>query len=372
MAAAGRLGEIGDARIRPAYPLPRPGSAAAPVRRVVGRPDPGAAPLAAGHRAGRVGPLDGVPAAYRDMANRLRLDEQRDELDRRPRPPPATGTVRELRAGSTPWPTGWPTRTGPRAYLLRLDPAGDGRAVVALGDPDRAANVLTHVPGMTADLASLGGELARAERVAVRAAELDPGASTSAVLWLDYDAPDFVDEAAGAGQAEAGARRAAPVPGGAAGHPRRAGRPGRPCSGTATARWWSGTAAARAGLAADERGLRRLARRRRGLGRRAARCRPVRSGRRPRATDVIQCAAVSPRRAWPADLLARPAGAGPLVGSAAEDDLWFGHNPSDPAFGARVFAQPAGRRAPRLLGARPPGAGRRWPGSRWAAADRAA
>ena len=36
---------------------------------------------------------------------------------------------------------------GPRGYLLRLDLAGEGRAVVALGDPDRADNVLTHVRG---------------------------------------------------------------------------------------------------------------------------------------------------------------------------------------------------------------------------------
>src|SRR5699024_2875351 len=84
---------------------------------------------------------------------------------------------------------------GPRAYLIGLDVAADGRAVVALGDPDRAANVLTHVPGMTADLASVGGELTRAERVAARAGELGPGTATSSVLWLDYDAPDFLHEA---------------------------------------------------------------------------------------------------------------------------------------------------------------------------------
>ncbi len=58
---------------------------------------------------------------------------------------------------------------------------------------------------MTADLASFPGELGRVERVAERATELTPAASTSAVLWLDYDAPDFVDEAASPHRAEAGA-----------------------------------------------------------------------------------------------------------------------------------------------------------------------
>jgi hypothetical protein len=155
-----------------------------------------------------VGALDGVPIAFRDAANRLLLDRRQADLDTtrrlvahgRDRHP-----IDELRRGLRALSDRLSRQDGPRAYLLRLDLAGDGRAVVALGDPDRAGNVLTHVPGMTADLGSYGGELSRAEQVAVRAAELGPAVSTSTVMWLDYDAPDFVDEAAGAGRAGAGA-----------------------------------------------------------------------------------------------------------------------------------------------------------------------
>ncbi|WP_309246300.1 alpha/beta hydrolase [Verrucosispora sioxanthis] len=91
----------------------------------------------------------------------------------------------------------------PRAYLLGLDVGGEGRAVVALGNPDRATDVLTYVPGMTAGLDDATGELGRAERVLARGAELAPETQTSAVLWLGYDAPDFLHEAAWDGQARA-------------------------------------------------------------------------------------------------------------------------------------------------------------------------
>ncbi len=75
--------------------------------------------------------------------------------------------------------------------------------MVALGNPDRATDVLTYVPGMTAGLDDATGELGRAERVLARGAELAPETQTSAVLWLGYDAPDFLHEAAWDGQARA-------------------------------------------------------------------------------------------------------------------------------------------------------------------------
>jgi hypothetical protein len=171
-----------------------------------------------------IGPLDGIPAAYRDLANRLRLDRLRAEVERASAA--STGAehrrLQHLRAGldlladrlaDDPGDAGGGAGAsggagGHRAYLLGLDPGGDGRAVIAVGDPDRAANVLTHVPGMTSDVGSseLGRELGRVDRVAARAGQLAPDESTSAVLWLDYDAPDFVDEAIGAGRARDGRR----------------------------------------------------------------------------------------------------------------------------------------------------------------------
>jgi hypothetical protein len=147
---------------------------------------------------GALAGVDGIPIADRDIANRLLLDDSRRQLDQMRAAGADPGRVRDLRTGLDRLAARLEEEGSPRAYLVDFGLDGEGRAVVALGDPDRSANVLTHVPGMTSDLKSLGGELSRAERVAVRAGELGPDRATSAVLWLDYDAPDFVDEAASA------------------------------------------------------------------------------------------------------------------------------------------------------------------------------
>ncbi|MEU8815187.1 alpha/beta hydrolase [Actinoplanes sp. NPDC048796] len=284
--------------------------------------------------------LDGVPAADRDIANRLLLDNRRAELDRaityargddRDR-------LRSVRDGLAALSDRLADGDGPRAYLLRLDLAGEGRAVVALGDPDRAGNVLTQVPGMTADLASFGGELTRAERVVTRAAELGPRVASSAVLWLDYDAPDFVDEAARSRQAEA----AAPVlrrfqDGLRAGHEGPAAR--QTVLGHSYGSLVVGRAASGPGLDADSVVFVGSP----GVGVDSASDLRLRSGEVWSSTarnDVIQWVPVAPAG------LARDlavAAAVPFVGpwlafGRPEEDLWFGRNPSDPGFGARVFA----------------------------------
>jgi hypothetical protein len=62
-------------------------------------------------------------------------------------------------------------------------------------------------------------------------------------------------------------------------------------------------------------------------------------------SDIIQYAAVAPG-SLPRDVAV--AATVPLVGpwlafGRPEDDLWFGHNPSDPGFGAHIFtSQPGG------------------------------
>ena len=165
-----------------------------------------------GHEPALVGRLDGVPVAARDQANRLRLGVWRAELlaERRrllSRVPPGPLASIRLRgvagrlAGLDALAERLTAGGAPRAYLLGLDPAGEGRVVVALGDPDHADRVLTYVPGMTAGLDDAPGELGRAARVLDRCAALAPGERSAAVLWLDYDAPDSLNEAASAGQA---------------------------------------------------------------------------------------------------------------------------------------------------------------------------
>jgi hypothetical protein len=135
-----------------------------------------------------LGALDGVPVAARDAANRQVLDETLART-----PPGLRHTVLAALAARL-------ARTEPaRAYLIAFDPAGDGRAVVAIGDPDRARHVVTNVPGAGSDLGDLRGLLARTDRIGAAA-----GPGVSSVLWLGYDAPEWLS-AAGTGAARAGA-----------------------------------------------------------------------------------------------------------------------------------------------------------------------
>ncbi|GAB1689351.1 alpha/beta hydrolase [Krasilnikovia sp. M28-CT-15] len=283
--------------------------------------------------------LDGLPAADRDLANRLLLDQRRAELDRSLRH--ARGgerkRLRGLREGLAALADRLADDAGPRAYLLRLDLTGEGRVVMALGDPDRADHVLTHVPGMTAGLASYDGELRHAERVAAQAGRLAPAAATSAVLWLDYDAPDFVDEAAGAGRAEAGAVRLRRFQDGLdAAHEGH--RAHRTVLGHSYGSLVVGRAAAEPGLAADDVIFVGSP----GVGVDSAGALSMPTGHVWSSTsrsDIIQYAALAPR-GLAADLAV--AATVPGLGAALafgrpEDDLWFGRNPSDPAFGARLF-----------------------------------
>lgn len=133
------------------------------------------------HRPAWLGRLDGVPADVRDVANRRALDLDRDRLRRLAAAgvPGSAAALRSLDALAARL-----DRPGPgRAYLLGVDGQGDGRAVIALGNPDHARDVAAYVPGAGADLRHVGSLVDAAGRVAARA----PGAAV--VMWLGYDAP---------------------------------------------------------------------------------------------------------------------------------------------------------------------------------------
>ncbi|MEV4533605.1 alpha/beta hydrolase [Asanoa sp. NPDC049518] len=158
------------------------------------------------HEPLHVGRLDGVPVAARDQANRALLAGWRADLVREraeavrtamPRHAAVSASLRlvGLISGIDAVDARLSAETGERAYLLSLVPEGDGRVVLALGDPDRADNVLAYVPGMTADLTAVRDDLARTEAMSARAATVDPAQRTSTVLWLDYDAPSHLGEA---------------------------------------------------------------------------------------------------------------------------------------------------------------------------------
>lgn len=274
-----------------------------------------------GNEPGTVAGLDGVPVADRDLANRLLLADRRDQLLR-------TGADAGKLRGLDRLAGRLESEGGPRAYLLGLDVGNDGTAVVAFGDPDRAANVLTHVPGMTSDLAGLDHELVRAERVAARATELGPATATSAVVWLGYDAPDFLQEAWSARQAEEGAVGLRRFQEGL-----RASHDGPAATQTVLGHSYGSLVVGKAATGALDAD-RVVFVGSPGVGADSVRELTVPADRVFASTsisDPIQYTAVSPGTAV-RHLLPAPPPTGPA------DELWFGHNPGDERFGARVFS----------------------------------
>ncbi|MEV4880207.1 alpha/beta hydrolase [Streptomyces cyaneofuscatus] len=104
-------------------------------------------------------------------------------------------------------------RTGrgglPEAYLLGFDPVGlgDGKVILATGNPDTADHVGIYVPGTFSGIESIGeddddshGDLGRNERLWAETTRLTPGQSVSTITWLDYNAPDNIAPQATNGQ----------------------------------------------------------------------------------------------------------------------------------------------------------------------------
>ncbi|GAB3236679.1 hypothetical protein GCM10027447_35180 [Glycomyces halotolerans] len=118
-------------------------------------------------------------SAYRALQERLaELEGKRDSL---------ANLQNEI---STPF----KTEDGPSLdhYLLSYSSKADGRAVVAVGNPDTADNVNVYVPGTGSELSKLDGDLGRAETMASDAYRYAPGSDTASIMWLGYDAPDDV------------------------------------------------------------------------------------------------------------------------------------------------------------------------------------
>nr|WP_255672513.1 alpha/beta hydrolase [Glycomyces amatae] len=170
-----------------------------------------------------VGPVDGIPAAARDTANRALLDDRIGGLDSRiadkeralaGMDPGSDAYERakeeldgletdrrelsDLRGEITDRDGGPGTHgeTGQPYHLLGFDTEGSGKAIVAIGDPDTADNVNAYVPGTGGGLAGSGaGLLDRARTMASDAQFYRPDEQTATVLWMGYDAPDDLIEA---------------------------------------------------------------------------------------------------------------------------------------------------------------------------------
>ncbi|MEU9091368.1 alpha/beta hydrolase [Streptomyces sp. NPDC048428] len=176
-----------------------------------------------------IGSMNGLPSGVRDDANRMVLAETRAryqlDLDAIPKEPPkyAPNTNGSYPAVViTPQWQQWHDKYGdkkariegvlkgaetiqdrfdrtgqgglPEAYLLGFDPTGlgDGKVILANGNPDTADHVGVWVPGTKAGLESVRGDLGRAEGLWTESQRLAHGQNVSTILWLDYNAPDNV------------------------------------------------------------------------------------------------------------------------------------------------------------------------------------
>ncbi|MWA13995.1 alpha/beta hydrolase [Streptomyces sp. BA2] len=171
-----------------------------------------------------VGALDGLPADVRDEANRTVLADARAkyqmELNSIPPEPEriARDAVGRPVAASESW-LDWNKQYGdrqtfleqrlkgmnaiqsrfdatgknglPEAYLLGFDPVGkgDGRVILASGNPDNADHTSVYVPGTGASLEGISGDLARGDNLWKESTKQAPGQQISSITWFDYDSP---------------------------------------------------------------------------------------------------------------------------------------------------------------------------------------
>jgi hypothetical protein len=178
-----------------------------------------------------VGWLDGVPALDRDLANRLTLaadlrplrDREADlrrELDRLAQfagsrgSADAVGAVRGVLDGvratigrleAIEDRIGAP---GGGRLLLGADTAGDGRFIVAVGNPDTAHHTAVWVPGVGSGTGSTPGDIDRVGRIQTAADRMTSTVKgdVATIMWLGYDAPEKDTSAVGHERSEQGGR----------------------------------------------------------------------------------------------------------------------------------------------------------------------
>ncbi|GAA3012743.1 hypothetical protein GCM10020229_25110 [Kitasatospora albolonga] len=137
---------------------------------------------------GEIGNLNGISSEVRDVANRENLERQLD-LARTDTSEDGTKRFRALEKLRNRLDQEDKDGEGPPVFLIGLDPRDDGKAIVAFGNPDTAANTAVYVPGTTADLDGMGGDMDRMKRLQTASQQYG---DTATIAWLGYDAPDDI------------------------------------------------------------------------------------------------------------------------------------------------------------------------------------
>ncbi|WP_369183461.1 alpha/beta hydrolase [Streptomyces sp. Y1] len=151
--------------------------------------------------AAKIGNLDGIPATVRDEANRLVLDQKLDALEAGT---PASfgldqGAFDKRKAALTEIRKKLEENADAKdeqhqLFLLALEPeafGGDGRAIVATGNPDKATHTSVFVPGTNTDFNGVPGQIDRIRQLQGYGKQYaKEGESVSVVSYLGYDAPE--------------------------------------------------------------------------------------------------------------------------------------------------------------------------------------
>lgn len=172
-----------------------------------------------------LGWLDGIPSSDRDVANRTMLDrhqanlqQRADSLNQRVAELLRTGgSADELERLRDAWTEVNDQRAGldaterklnqlgDKGLLLGIDPAGDGKAIIAVGNPDTATSTAVWVPGTGTELTGVGGNVNRVLNLQKTADGLTPEAGdVAAIMWLGYDAPEWDLSVAGNDRSQQG------------------------------------------------------------------------------------------------------------------------------------------------------------------------
>jgi pimeloyl-ACP methyl ester carboxylesterase len=156
--------------------------------------------------AAEIGSLDGIPSVVRDRANRNHLAELKGQVvadierlegkdhrsdDENKRLDDARKKLHGIEDVEKRINQPDPKKGQQPAFLLGIDTAGNGRAIVAMGNPDTATNVATYVPGTGARLEMVGADMDRADKMLASAGRVG-SPSTSVITWIGYDAPQSI------------------------------------------------------------------------------------------------------------------------------------------------------------------------------------
>ncbi|MEU8571695.1 alpha/beta hydrolase [Streptomyces pathocidini] len=138
-----------------------------------------------------LGNRDGIPSAARDQANRVNLTRLITEYEARGRLSEAEQRILRGFQSIQKRLTDDADKV-PSPFLLGIGDKGQGRAVLAYGNPDAADNISAYVPGLNTGLDDIGnGDGGRAWNIAYAARGLDDTHRTSSIVWLGYDTPQF-------------------------------------------------------------------------------------------------------------------------------------------------------------------------------------